>query len=159
MEKRAINNEENEETDDIENDAEESFTCEDEEDEDIEEAKNTLQACEKDEFTFNEDEDALLAKMTNKKKNNGKRRHKKMHLQAGLKLSKRLLMPVGRVRPSEDFVDELFKDQSTRTRKEHFSFHKNLQYSSDLRGTTERGWTCKATPTLKSDRENTLAVL
>ncbi|MED6136277.1 hypothetical protein PIB30_054611 [Stylosanthes scabra] len=93
-EKRAIDSKENDETDDIEYDAEESFTCDDEEDEDIEEAKNTLQVCEKTRITFNEDEDAVLAKMTKKKKNNGKCRYKKLQLQGGLKLSKILLMPV-----------------------------------------------------------------
>ncbi|MED6110794.1 hypothetical protein PIB30_046125 [Stylosanthes scabra] len=45
----------------------------------------------------------------------------------------------GRVRPSEDFADELFQDQYARTKDEHFSFHKNLQCSSDLQGTAGGG--------------------
>ncbi|MED6191482.1 hypothetical protein PIB30_000582 [Stylosanthes scabra] len=93
MEKSPIDNEENEETDDIEEDAEESLTCDDEEDEEIEEAKKTLQVCEDAGITINEDEDVVLEKTTKKKKNNRKRRLKKMQLQDGLKLSKRLLMP------------------------------------------------------------------
>ncbi|MED6187402.1 hypothetical protein PIB30_076098 [Stylosanthes scabra] len=77
MVKRHIDNEENEETEDIEVDAEESVTCDDE-DEEIEEAKMTLQVCEKAGITYNEDKDVVLTKMTNKKKNNRKRRLKKM---------------------------------------------------------------------------------
>ncbi|MED6169605.1 hypothetical protein PIB30_022823 [Stylosanthes scabra] len=45
----------------------------------------------------------------------------------------------GRVRPSEDFADELFEVQCARTKDEHFSFHKNLQCSSDLQGTAGGG--------------------
>ncbi|MED6182573.1 hypothetical protein PIB30_029706 [Stylosanthes scabra] len=36
-------------------------------------------------------------------------------------------------------VDELFKGQCARTMEEHFSFHKNLQCSSDLQGTAGGG--------------------
>ncbi|MED6156572.1 hypothetical protein PIB30_015671 [Stylosanthes scabra] len=86
-------NEEKEETDDIEEDAEESFNCDDEVDENIEEAKITSQVCEDTGIFINEDEDVILEKMTKKKKNNAKHRLKKMQLQGGLKLSKRLLMP------------------------------------------------------------------
>ncbi|MED6144763.1 hypothetical protein PIB30_018611 [Stylosanthes scabra] len=46
---------------------------------------------------------------------------------------------VRRVRPSEDFADELFEDQYARMKEEHFSFHKNLQCSSDLQGTAGGG--------------------
>ncbi|MED6118127.1 hypothetical protein PIB30_000109 [Stylosanthes scabra] len=45
----------------------------------------------------------------------------------------------GRVRPSEDFADELFVVQCAQTREEHFNFHKNLQCSSDLQGTVGGG--------------------
>ncbi|MED6215832.1 hypothetical protein PIB30_001973 [Stylosanthes scabra] len=45
----------------------------------------------------------------------------------------------GRVRPSEDFTDELFKIQCARTKEEHFNFHKNLQCKSDLQGTARGG--------------------
>ncbi|MED6198000.1 hypothetical protein PIB30_061997 [Stylosanthes scabra] len=46
---------------------------------------------------------------------------------------------LGRVRPCEDFADELFENQCARTKDEHFSFHKNLQCSSDLQGTAGGG--------------------
>ncbi|MED6112020.1 hypothetical protein PIB30_057817, partial [Stylosanthes scabra] len=91
-EKRPIDNEENEETDEIEEDAEESFTCDDENDDRIEEDNMTLQVWEDAGFIINEDEDVVLEKMTKKKKNKGKRRLKKTQIQDGLKLSKRLLM-------------------------------------------------------------------
>ncbi|MED6110793.1 hypothetical protein PIB30_046124, partial [Stylosanthes scabra] len=44
-----------------------------------------------------------------------------------------------KVRPSENFADELFQDQCARTKDKHFSFHKNLQCSSDLQGTEGGG--------------------
>ncbi|MED6155697.1 hypothetical protein PIB30_007204 [Stylosanthes scabra] len=53
-----------------------------------------------------------------------------------LKKYLRLWCGSGRVRPSEDFLGELFKVQCARTEEEHFNFHKNLQCSSDLQGTT-----------------------
>ncbi|MED6120090.1 hypothetical protein PIB30_017717 [Stylosanthes scabra] len=36
-------------------------------------------------------------------------------------------------------MDELFKGQCARTMEEHFSFHKNLQCSSDFQGTAGGG--------------------
>ncbi|MED6128642.1 hypothetical protein PIB30_099854, partial [Stylosanthes scabra] len=45
----------------------------------------------------------------------------------------------GRVRPSEDFADELFEVQCARTKDEHFNFYKNLQCSSDVQETTGGG--------------------
>ncbi|MED6168466.1 hypothetical protein PIB30_011895 [Stylosanthes scabra] len=46
---------------------------------------------------------------------------------------------VKRVRPFEDYTDELFRIQRCSDLGEHFSFHKNLQCSSDLQGTAGGG--------------------
>ncbi|MED6133705.1 hypothetical protein PIB30_030563 [Stylosanthes scabra] len=76
------------------------------------------------------------------------RKHIKFHDIDLLSLSSALLAnlfvicsgaEVGRVWPSEDFADELFQDQCARTKDEHFSFHKNLQCSSNLQGTAGGG--------------------
>ncbi|MED6155727.1 hypothetical protein PIB30_007592 [Stylosanthes scabra] len=91
-----IHNKKEDNTEDFEDDIKESFTRDDEGNEDLEEAKNTLQVCEKGGITFNEDEDVVLAKLRKKKKKNNEkcRVNKKMQIhQGGLKLSKRLLLP------------------------------------------------------------------